>query len=100
MYKDIITYQLADGITEDRLIEIASLVYNDWMKDLEGFVSWEITREHDGEYKDIVSWNHAEDARASEKLMADMPHGEDWIALYKPGTIRSNPVETLKILVK
>ncbi len=96
MYKDTIAYKLNEGVTEDRLIEITSLVYADWMKDLDGFVSWEICKLKDGSYLDIVTWRDSAAARASEALMADMPHGAEWMACYLSGSIRSNPMETLQ----
>jgi len=30
MYKDIINYELADGVTEEHLLEVAGDVLNEW----------------------------------------------------------------------
>ena len=42
MYKDIITYELAENVTKEQLIKIAKQIVNDWMKNQVGFIKWEI----------------------------------------------------------
>ena len=56
MYKDIITYELAEGITEEHLLEVAQDIIDNQMKNLQGFISWEIHKGEDAQYTDIVSW--------------------------------------------
>ncbi len=97
MYKDIITYELDEGVTHERLIEVASYVYIEWMKDQDGFMSWEICQQENGEYKDIVTWRDKTSAKSAENQMADIPHGSEWMACYKPSTIKSTAVETVKV---
>lgn len=89
MYKDIITYELADNKTKEELINIAQQIVNDWMKNLVGFIKWEIHTNSDGSYTDIVSWRSKEDAKLAEKEMVNIPNAEDWFACYKPTTISS-----------
>ena len=89
MYKDLITYELAEKITEDYLISIAKQIINDWMKKQTGFISWEINTNSDGSYTDIVSWDSKEDAKKAEQEMANIPNAMDWFACYKEGSISS-----------
>ena len=42
MYKDIITYQLADGVSEAHLLSTASRIVEVWMRNQPGFIKWEI----------------------------------------------------------
>ena len=53
MHKDIITYQLAEGITKDHLVVIAQDIIDNWMKNLPGFISWEIHNGENGKYTDL-----------------------------------------------
>ena len=39
MYKDIITYELAEGISKEQLIKIAKQIVDDWMKTQSGFIN-------------------------------------------------------------
>lgn len=89
MYKDIISYELADGVNEEHLIKIAEQIVNDWMKKLPGFVNWEIHKNQDMSFVDIVYWNSKEDAKNAEKEMANIPNAGEWYACYKEGSIRS-----------
>ena len=89
MYKDLITYELADSITEKHLIGVAQQIINDWMKKQAGFISWEINTNNDGSYTDIVSWESKEAAKNAEKEMANIPNAMDWFACYKEGSISS-----------
>jgi len=89
MYKDIISYELADGITEEHLLKIAGQIVNDWMKNLPGFSKWEIHKNQDMSFVDIVYWNSREDAKNAEKEMANIPNAGEWYACYKEGSIRS-----------
>lgn len=89
MYKDIISYELAEGTSAEKLIAIAGQIVKDWMKNQKGFVRWEIHTNSDGSYTDIVYWNSKEDAKEAEKQMANIPNAGDWYGCYKPGTISS-----------
>lgn len=87
MYKDIITYELADNITKEKLITVAGQVFNDWMKNQAGFIKWEIHLNRGGSYTDIVYWKSREDAKRAEGEMTNIPNASDWYACYKEGTI-------------
>jgi hypothetical protein len=92
MYKDIINYELAEGITQDHLLEVAEIVATQWMQQQEGFVSWEIHINPDGSYTDIVSWKSQIDAKNSESDMGNIPNAADWYGCYKEGTISSKNI--------
>jgi hypothetical protein len=89
MYKDIITYELADQVSQEQLLKIAGQIVNDWMKDQAGFINWEIHTNSDGSYTDIVYWASREDAKNAELTMGNIPNAGDWFACYKEGTISS-----------
>ncbi len=95
MYKDIISYELADGVSESHLNQVAIKVYEDWMKHQKGFVSWEINKNKDGNYTDIVVWENKESAQKSNENMAGMKHSAEWMACYKMETVKSINVESL-----
>lgn len=95
MYKDIISYELAENVTEQHLIKIAKQIVNDWMKSQNGFVKWEITTHTDGSYTDIVYWNSKEDAKAAEKEMVNIPNAGEWYACYKEGSISGKNLTTI-----
>ena len=42
MYKDIISYKLAEGVAEEHLFKIAGEIVKSWMSSQPGFISWEI----------------------------------------------------------
>lgn len=88
MYKDIITYELAAGVTEEQLLSVGQQIVNDWMKSLNGFVSWEIHQSATG-YTDIVTWETKEDAKNAEQEMVKIPNAGVWYACYKEGSISS-----------
>jgi len=95
MYKDIISYELAEGITQDHLLTIAKQIVNDWMKKQSGFVKWEICNNADGSYTDIVYWDSKEDAKNAEKEMANIPNAGEWFGCYKQGSISSKNLTTI-----
>ncbi len=96
MYKDIITYELGKGITKDRLLVVAQDIIDNWMKNLPGFISWEIHKGEDGEYIDIVSWTSKVDAKNAEEQMMKIPNVGAWFACYKEGSISSVAVKSVK----
>ncbi|MFT6814923.1 MAG: hypothetical protein ACJAZ3_000819 [Sphingobacteriales bacterium] len=89
MYKDIITYELSENTTEEHLLKIAKQAVNDWMKNQEGFMKWEIHTNSDGSYTDIVYWRSKDDAKEAEKDMVNIPNAAEWFACYKEGTLAS-----------
>ena len=48
MYKDIISYRLAEGVSEEHLLDVADEVLSGWMSKQAGFVKWEIHRNSEG----------------------------------------------------
>lgn len=98
MYKDIISYELAENKTESQLLSVAKKVHNDWMKNQAGFISWEINKNADGSFTDIVCWESKEAAKLSEKDMGNIPNAGDWYGCYKEGSISSKNVEQALIL--
>ena len=95
MYKDSISYELADGVTQQQLLEVAAQIVNDWMKKLPGFIKWEIHTTNNKTYNDIVYWQSEEAAKNAEKEMANIPNAADWYACYKPGSISSKNLTLL-----
>ena len=70
-------------------MKIAQQVVTDWMKNLPGFIKWEIHSNNDGGFTDIVYWKSKADAKNAEKEMINIPNAGDWFACYKKGTISS-----------
>ena len=89
MYKDIISYELAENISQEHLLKVAGQIVTDWMKKQPGFINWEIHSNADGSYTDIVYWESKEAAKKSELEMVNIPNAGDWFACYKEGTIKS-----------
>jgi len=93
MYKDIISYQLAEGVTEKHLLSVASDIIENWMSKQAGFVCWEIhnnaSADKDNSYTDIVYWKSEQDAKNAEKEMINIPNAADWFSCYKEGSINS-----------
>jgi len=97
MYKDIINYQLAEGISKEHLLKIASEINNIWMKKQPGFVKWEIHQNSDEDYTDIVYWESKEAAKKSEADMVNIPNASDWYSCYKEGSISSKNLSLIEI---
>lgn len=95
MYKDIISYELAENTTKEQLLKIAKQIVTDWMKNQPGFIKWEIHTNSDGSFTDIVYWKSKEDAKSAEKEMVNIPNAADWYACYKEGTISSRNLTTI-----
>ena len=89
MYKDVISYKLAENTSEDRLLEVAGNVLENWMSKQAGFVRWEIYREGDGSYTDIVYWDSRDAAKRAEADMVNVPDASDWFSCYEEGSISS-----------
>ena len=73
MYKDIISYELAENTTQEQLLQIAKRIVNEWMKKQPGFMKWEIHTDNDGRYTDIVYWRSQEDAKKSRGTNGQYP---------------------------
>jgi len=86
MYKDIINYKLAEGITEEHLLKVAGQIIESWMRNQKGFVKWEIHKNKDGNFTDIVCWESKEDAKNSEKGMVNIPNAAEWYSCYEQGS--------------
>jgi len=48
-----------------------------------GFVKWEIHKNNEGNYTDIVYWKSKEDAKKSEKYMVNIPKLENGLDVTK-----------------
>ena len=99
MYKDIISYKLAENITQEHLLKVAREVLENWMSRQPGFKKWEIHRNNDGGYSDIVYWESEGDAMNAQADMVNIPNAADWYSCYEEGSISSmnlNHVVTFK----
>lgn len=54
MYKDIISYKLGENISEEHLLNVAIDITKNWLRKQPGFIKWEIHKNNDGGYTDIV----------------------------------------------
>jgi beta-lactamase class D len=95
MYKDIITYELAENKSKEDLLKIAKQIVNDWMKNQPGFIKWEIHTNTEQSFTDIVYWESKEAAKKAEKEMVNIPHAGDWYSCYKEGSISSKNLELI-----
>jgi beta-lactamase class D len=95
MYKDTITYQLSKNTTEDHLLSVAKRIIEEWMSKQTGFQKWEIHKNSDSSYTDIVFWDSEEDAKKAEKEMVNIPNASEWFACYKEGTISSKKLHKI-----
>ncbi len=87
MYKDFISYKLANDVSREKLLEVAKKVVDSWMSKQIGFIKWEIHQNEDGSYTDVVSWDSKESAKLAESKMGELPHAAEWISCYKQGSI-------------
>ena len=87
MYKDIISYELAENISPEHLLKVAKQIVEDWMKKQPGFIKWEIHQVKDGSYSDIVYWENEDAAKKAELQMMNIPNAADWFSCYKGGSI-------------
>jgi len=94
MFKDIITYELNDGIDQQHLLNIASAIIESWMSKQVGFIQWDIHKDAIGDgYTDIVYWESHAAAQAAEQQMGNIPNAADWFSCYKEGSISSQNLE-------
>ena len=96
MFKDIITYELDDGIDEQHLLKVASEIIESWMSKQAGFIQWDIHKDAIGEgYTDIVYWETREAAQEAEQQMGNIPNAADWFTCYKEGSISSQNLKQI-----
>ncbi len=87
MYKDVISYRLAENVSEETLLKVAAEVLASWMTKQEGFIRWEVHREGDGSYTDVVYWDSEDAAKKAEADMVNIPNSKDWFYCYDEGSI-------------
>lgn len=95
MYKDIISYELAENVSKEQLVEIAEKIVTTWMKKQKGFIKWEIHSSKNGLFTDIVHWESEEDAKNAEKEMIHIPDAKAWYSCYKEGSISSKNISLI-----
>jgi len=95
MYKDIISYKLASGISEEHLLNVAKEIAKNWMEKQAGFIRWEIHKNTEGGYTDIVYWESRDAAKKSEANMVNIPNAGDWFSCYGEGSISSKNVNQI-----
>ena len=90
MFIDIISYQLAEGVTEEHLHSAAEDIIKVWMKQQPGFIRWEINKNTDGDgYQDFVYWKNKDCADEATKNMGQIPTDHPWLACYDMSTVSS-----------
>lgn len=95
VYKDIISYELAENVSIEHLISVSERIVNEWMENQDGFIKWEIHQNTDGGFTDIVHWNTREDAKKAELEMQNIPNASEWFQCFKPGTINSKNIQLI-----
>lgn len=95
MYKDIISYKLADHVDKNQLLKIASRIHDEWMRYQDGFIHWEIHHEVDRSFIDIVTWKDRESAKKAESKMTEISNAGEWFGCYEEGSIKSNNVQRI-----
>lgn len=96
-YKDIINYQLADGITEEHLFTVAKRIFDEWMSLQPGFIRWEIHSNNSGAYTDIVYWESKEAAKLAEQNMNTIANAGEWFSCYLEGSIKSQNLTQIAV---
>ncbi len=92
MYIDMIHYRRAEGVSMEDLLETGQKVHRDWMEKQPGFLGWSINTMEDGSGIDFVHWENREAAAAATEAMKGMPHAEEWMGCYAPGSIKGQAV--------
>ena len=100
MYKDIISYNLGESVSEEHLLNVSSEILKSWMNKQQGFIKWEIHKNSDGGYTDIVYWESKVDAKKSEADMVNIPNANDWFACYEKGSISSKNLSLISTFNK
>ncbi len=95
MFIDQINYRLADEITEEALHKAAEDIVDIWMKKQTGWLSWNITKDADGNYTDFVFWEDKAAADAATAAMKDIPADHPWTKCYDMKSISGKKLEGL-----
>ncbi len=91
MYIDIISYELAEGVSEKEMLTVTEVINKEWQESsVKGFIGWKICRNEEGNYYDVVLWQDRQSALDAEKIMMNLPSVQKWIACYKEGTMKTN----------
>jgi hypothetical protein len=69
------------------------------MRNQPGFIKWEIHKNTDGGYTDIVHWESKEDAKKSETDMVNIPNANDWFSCYEDGSISSKNLNQIATFI-
>ena len=86
MYKDIISYEIAENTSEQHLLTIAKQIVETWMEKQAGFVKWEINYNKNGGYTDIVYWESENHAKNAEKEMVNIPNAQECLTRKQKST--------------
>ena len=70
------------------------------MKKQPGFMGWEINKNKDEWYTDIVSWQSEEFAKKAEKDMVNIPNANDWYSCYDRESMDCKNCELIKEFTK
>ena len=98
MYKDIISYKLAENISEEHLLSVCKDIVKNWMSKQSGFVRWEIHKNNNGVgYTDIVYWESKNDAKKAETNMVNAPNANSWYSCYEKDSISSQNLDLLVV---
>ena len=100
MYKDVISYELAEQVSQEHLLAVARRIADEWMTKLPGFIRWEIHANATGGLTDIVYWQSEADAKNAEKEMANVPGAAEWYGCYKPGSISARHLHEIACISK
>ncbi len=95
MYKDFISYKLAEGISKEHLLKITTRIGKEWLKKQKGFVSWTINEEKDGSFIDLVCWQSKEHAKVAKKNMQNIKKIEEWCHCYKKNRTQTKNVKEI-----
>ena len=60
-----------------------------------GFIKWEIHKNDESSYTDIVYWKSKDAAKKSEADMANIPNANDWYACYDQKSVRTKHLHTI-----
>ena len=99
MYKEIISYNLAEDKDEIQLQEIAQKIITQWMKHLPGFISWEINKATIG-YSDIVTWESKQHAQQGHVAIKNIDSNllQEWQSCYGSPTIDMQSLEQIRMM--
>ncbi len=98
MYKGIISYKLADNISEEHLLSIAGGIVQNWMSKQSGFIKWKIHKDDDGAgYTDIVYWESKNDAKKAKAEMVNIPDASAWYSCYEKDSVSTKNLNQIMV---